>query len=384
MSAEVTKTSDFESICSFNPAKHTVKDSSLGTISSVVSSVISHLQETDKEVDSDAVATFTEKVGQINSKLDDGGKGTPFTVALYTMNLLTNLRTHLSPENQNVLADPLVAKLKELADQDTIEDKVGVARQLYTFQKNVLNPALLNTQSREELAALKPIAQLVFEIKSKVDEVDPKGKLEELRQETLANYNYRYYTSDADYQLVLNHTPGAITDLDSSEKRAEVVSSMTKVQKLIGRLEDNPNMPTNEKVALYQAFLQIQTEFGENGAELNEVIGALETTLGLHKGIKSGFPLELKELLAKPITGELAPIAAKLTAFENDHLIPALQKATTRRELLELEPLLDQCIELRPHVITADAEDRLANSHDEMVELWNAKCKKQTRVSCHS
>ncbi|WP_420421713.1 hypothetical protein [Simkania sp.] len=135
-------------------------------------------------------------------------------------------------------------------------------------------------------------------------------------------------------------------------------------------------MPTNDKVALYQAFLQIQTEFGENGAELNEVIEALETTLGLHKGIKSSFPLELKELISEPISGELGPIAEKLAAFEQDHLIPAIQNATTSEELLLLEPLLDQYIELKPQVISADADSRLEQSHSKMIGLWNAKIQK--------
>ncbi|WP_420421714.1 hypothetical protein [Simkania sp.] len=44
------------------------------------------------------IATFAEKIGQINAQLEDGGKGTPFTVALYTMSLLTDLRAQLSPE----------------------------------------------------------------------------------------------------------------------------------------------------------------------------------------------------------------------------------------------------------------------------------------------
>lgn len=376
MSTDVTKTSEFKSICSFNPVNQTVHDSALERISSVVFSVISDLQSTDKELDSESIATFSEKIGQINTKLKDEGKGTPFTVALYTMSLLTDLRAKLSPENQDVLTNPFIARLKELAEQDTIKDKVGVATQLYNFQKNVLNPALLKAESREELAALKPLVQLVFTIKSKVEEVDPNGKLDELKKASYENYNYTYFTADPGYQALINYAPGSISNLESSQSRAKVISKLTEVQQVIARIADNPHMPTKDKVALYQAFTQIQKEFGENGAELNEVIDALETTLDLHKGIKSSFPLEMKELLSNPISGELSPIATKLVAFERDHLIPALQHMATREELLALEPLVDQCIDLKPKVDSADAEGRLSETHAAMIDLYNAKLQK--------
>lgn len=376
MSTDVTKTSDFKSICSFNSVKQTVQDSALERISSVVFSVISDLQSTDKELDSESIATFSEKVGQINTKLKDEGKGTPFTVALYTMSLLTDLRAKLSPVNQDVLTNPFIARLKELAEQDTIKDKVGVATQLYNFQKNVLNHALLKAESREELAAVKPLVQLVFTIKAKVEEVDPNGKLDELKKASYENYNYTYFTADPGYQALINYTPGSISNLESSQRRAKVISKLTEVQQVIARIADNPHMPTKDKVALYQAFTQIQKEFGENGAELNEVIDALETTLDLHKGIKSSFPLEMKELLSNPISGELSPIATKLVAFERDHLIPALQQVATREELLALEPLVDQCIGLKPKVESADAEGRLSETHAAMIDLYNAKVQK--------
>lgn len=367
MSTDVTQSSTFKSICSFNPENQTIKESGLKSISSVVSSVISHLQTTDHELDSEAIATFSQKIGLINSKLEDGGKGTPFSVALYTMDLLVDLRKNLSPENQDVLKHPFVAQLKDLVEQDTIEDQAGIATQIYRFQKNVLNPALLQTQSREELAALRPLVKLIFEITPKVADADPKGILNKLKEITIANYNYTYTVTNPTYTTLLAYEPGSISNLENPK------SNLTELQQQIGRIADGPHMTTHDKVTIYHAYLQIQAEFGENGAELNEVIDTLETTLGLHKGIKSGFPLELTELLSKPISGELAPIAKQLAAFERDHLIPALQQATTREELTALEPLLDQCIELKSKVISGDKKSRLENSHNEMINLWNAK-----------
>ncbi|MCB1076125.1 MAG: hypothetical protein KDK59_11455, partial [Simkania sp.] len=224
-----------------------------------------------------------------------------------------------------------------------------------------------------ELAALRPLVKLIFEITPKVADADPKGILNKLKEITIANYNYTYTVTNPTYTTLLAYEPGSISNLENPKRRATIVSKLTELQQQIGRIADGPHMTTHDKVTIYHAYLQIQAEFGENGAELNEVIDTLETTLGLHKGIKSGFPLELTELLSKPISGELAPIAKQLAAFERDHLIPALQQATTREELTALEPLLDQCIELKSKVISGDKKSRLENSHNEMINLWNAK-----------
>lgn len=381
MSTDVTQSSRFKAICAFDPesinvAKSETYQSDLEKVSGVVTSVISHVQSTDRELDEESLTTFAQKIGFINTQFNEDGKGTPFTVALYTLDLLTNLKKNLSPENQDLLKHPFVTQLKALAEQDVIEDQLGVARQLALFQRDVLNPALAQAQTPEELAALRPLIELTIAIKPKVDAVDNKGVLNQLSADSRSAYNYKHVSLNPLYSFLVSYTPGKISNLGNPEKRNSVVRKLTELHQNIARIADGPHMSTEDKVAIYHAYLQIQTEFVVHGDALNEVIDALETTLGLHKGIKSGFPLELKKLTTEPITGELGPIAAKLTAFQTDHLIPALQHVTTREELLALEPLVDQCIELKPHVAEADAQRRLNPTHDTMIELYNAKFRK--------
>jgi len=381
MSTDVTQSSRFRAICAFDPESVNVAtsetyQSDLEKVSGVVTSVISHVQSTDRELDEESLTTFAEKIGFINTQFNEDGKGTPFTIALYTLDLLTNLRKNLSPENQEVLKHPFVTQLKALAEQDVIEDQLGVARQLALFQRDVLNPAIMQAQTPEELAALRPLVELSIAIKPKVDAVDSKGVLNQLKADSRNAYNYKHASLKPIYSYIVSYTPGKISNLGSTEKREAVATKLTELQQDIARIADGPHMSTEDKVPIYHAYLQIQTEFGEHGDDLNEVIDALETALGLHKGIKSGFPLELKKLTTEPITGELGPIATKLTAFQTDHLIPALQQVTTREELLALEPLVDQCIELKPAVAEADAGRRLNPTHNTMIELYNAKFQK--------
>lgn len=97
MSTDVTQSSRFRAICAFDPEKVNVAtsetyQSDLEKVSGVVTSVISHVQSTNRELDEESLTTFAEKIGFINTQFNEDGKGTPFTVALYTLDLLTNLR----------------------------------------------------------------------------------------------------------------------------------------------------------------------------------------------------------------------------------------------------------------------------------------------------
>jgi len=384
MSTNVTHSEQFNQIHDFNPkeinaAKRKNSQKIVGTITDLVSEVIGFVQTSDGQSDMERVARFSEQVGVINEQFSQEGKGVPFATHLFTLNLLSNLKTHLPPTNQEILQHPLLKDLKAISEQEEIEAPLDVATGLLQFQKNILNPALARATTPEEVRALRPVVQLCLNINERVQAFDETGTLQGLSSDSLNLFNYKFVQTSQIYQFVIPYEAGSISNLQSSERREQVVSKLTKLQTDVAKIADGPHMSTEDKVAFYDALIQIQKEFGENGAELDPVINALAETLELHDGIKSAFVLELKELSTADAIASPASVVTKLKAFEQDHLIPALENVTTREELNALEPLVDQCIAVQAKVGDSDGDRSLQASNSSMINLYNAKLHSTTK-----
>lgn len=386
MSSDITQTKQFKSFVAFNAEETNIAESdsaekTRANISQMAQKVIDYLGDTTKK-SLDNIPEFIAKLSTINDQFSEHGDGTPFATSLTALNLLLSLRTHLSDGNQKILEHSFFKQLDELLNQDDIEDKLSVARNLYQFQQSCLIPAIQGANSQSELKALQPVLRNCFLLVEKVSSVDPKGKLADLKEAVCQNYNYKSVTLDRRYGTLIAYEKGRAGNLEDPERRTLLVKSLTE---LIGNFTNGnitEMVSKSDQAALYDAILTIQDELEEHGeaARLEPVRSQLAEAVGAIDSIRSGFPIELRELAASEPEGARKPILEKLVAFEKDILTPALANVSTIEELLALEPLVDQCIALKPKVEELDADKELDASHRVLLDQWNAKHYQKQKV----
>jgi hypothetical protein len=379
MSADITHSKEFNTVCNFdtthnNVAKQDNTEVVIQKISMTCTSVIQHLQSSENKSDREKIAQFSQKVSIINGQFEAEGKGVPFAVHLYTLNLLTELKEKLSANNQSITKHPFLLQLKHLSAEEEIESPIEVAKSLYSFQKNTLIPALEAATSLEELEALKPVIILCSSVANKVSEVDKKGVLKELVTDSKQLYIFKIAKLDPVYVALTEYEPGSLASLEQEKRRSALAVKLNKCLDNIERAISTGLVPIEDKVTIYNALIAMQQDFAVHGAgeELDAVINRAASLFSVQKGIKSSFPIELPHLSSEEIQGPLKPILKKLAVFERDHLIPALQGVSSQEELKALEPLVDQCIALKEKVHAVD-KGTLEDTHLKMIHLYNAK-----------
>lgn len=343
-------------------------------ISKVVSDVIVYLQNSFSLEEVASVSPFIEKMKLIDKQFEEAGAGTTFATAIYALSLIYKLRSNLHPERQNIVRDPFILKLKELAEASEIENKADVAQKLYNFQKNVLLPALGSVETLRELQALESIFDDCNILKEKVSSVDINTKyLENLQHAMISIWNFQTYKLNPLYSFLLTYEKGDLNGLDSEKAREGIVQKLNGFVILFGNIVDNCDVSQEEKIGFYNAINLINQEFeAYEDRRMDPVLQNLSAILRIPKGIQSTFPIELESLIKHPITNKSATVA-ELYAFQEDVLLPALQKASTEEELFALERLVDQCAVVKDKISSRDEKDALEKSGLAIRELWNVK-----------
>jgi len=272
--------------------------------------------------------------------------------------------------------------LDELLAQEPIENGVTVVTNLHLFLENCLIPSAVRAQSKAELKALVPVMQKCFTLGERLSVIDPEDKLLRLKDEAIQKYNSKTIIFDPRYQKLIGYEKGSVENLESEEARTELVRNLTGFFANFPRSNITEVVPKSEQAALYDAILTLQDEFEEHGdgARLEPIRNQLGQAVGSVDGIRSGFPVELRQLAEGEIKGPHKPILKKLVAFEKNVLTPALAQGSTSEELRRLEPLVDQCIALKSEIERADAKGKLKASHQDLINQWNAKNYQTSRI----
>ena len=378
MSKNVTHDQSFRSICNATPEEldYETRGSQIAKkVSEVSSSVIKHLQESNNESDKALVETFISKVSSIGEHFFESGEKELFTTAIVSLNLLVNLRADLSSENQDIIGHPFILELDGLVHLDAIKGKGGVANQLYQFQKDVLNPAIEKAETPKELLALKSLSLQCIELGEKLKSVDKNGVLVELKETTTNLEKMKTAQVDPTYQQLISYSHGSLPKVEQEGTRQRVTKTLTSFSASFNDAVKTSLIPKSDQVAIYNALLTLQEEFEEHGdgAKLEPILTSMGTALNIPTGIKSSFPIELEVFATKKLPGAQLPILQKLITFERDILTPALEQASSRSELLALEPLVDQCIELEAKLNAVSGKSSLAEVHSGLLNQYNAK-----------
>lgn len=342
-------------------------------IASVVKSVITHLQTTTNPEDDELVSSFIDKMKLIDKQFSAEGQGLSFTTSIHTLNLLRSLRTKLDPSRQNTIKHPFILELGGLAETSEIENKIEVAQKLYDFQNSLLLPSLEALQTHQELIALEPIVDSCILLKNKLSLIDKKGALEKNRSTMVMLWNLKACLTNPTYLALISYKKGKLGVLNTSEARE------LKAKKLDGfiteflNLFENPAIDQQDKIAIYHALSVIREEFEEKGDnQITLILNKLKAKLGIPTAIHSSFPIELQGLLATDQIQDKKTVAQKLYEFQKILLLPALQNAKTHQECLDLEPIIDQCIELK-NKLSLDKKNVLEELQSTLLELWNVK-----------
>ena len=112
MSADITHSKEFNTVCNFDTTHNNVANQDntevvIQMISKTCTSVIQHLQSSENKSDREKIAQFSQKVSIINGQFEAEGKGVPFAVHLYTLNLLTELKEKLYLYNSKKMAEAI-------------------------------------------------------------------------------------------------------------------------------------------------------------------------------------------------------------------------------------------------------------------------------------
>ncbi|MCB1074315.1 MAG: hypothetical protein KDK59_02145 [Simkania sp.] len=386
MSTDITHSKQFIQFIKYNTDENNIAefenaDKIRANISKMAQSVISYLG--DKSNPSlENIPEFAEKLSIVNEQFKAHGDGTPFATSLTAINILLGLRQNLSEGNQEIINRPFFKQLDKLLAQEPIENEITVVTNLHLFLENCLIPSVMRAQSKAELNALEPVMKKCFVLGKRLAGVDPEGKLLKLKEESIQKYNSKAIIFDPRYQILIGYDKGTIGSLESEESRIELVKNLTGFFANFPRSNITEVVPKSEQAALYDAILMIQDELEEygDGARLEPVRNQLGLTVGSFDGIRSGFPVELRQLAEGEIEGSYKPILKKLVAFEKKVLIPALAQVSTSEELFRLEPLVDQCIALKSKIEGIDAKGKLQASHQDLINQWNAKNYQTSRI----
>ncbi len=386
MSSDITRSKQIRSFITYNSDENNIAESESAektkeNISKMAQRVISYLGDTSNQ-SLENIPEFAEKLHTVNEQFAAHGDGTPFATSLTAINILLGLRQNLSQGNQEVIDHPFFKQLDELLAQEPIENGVTVVTNLHLFLENCLIPSVVRAQSKAELKALLPVMQKCFTLGEHFSGIDPEDKLLRLKDEAIQKYNSKTIIFDPRYQKLVGYEKGSVGNLESEEARTELVRNLTGFFANFPRSNITEVVPKSEQAALYDAILTLQNEFEEHGdgARLEPIRNQLGQAVAIVDGIRSGFPVELRQLAEGEIEGPHKPILKKLVAFEKNVLTPALAQASTSEELRRLKPLVDQCIALKSEIERADAKGKLKASHQDLINQWNAKNYQTSRM----
>jgi hypothetical protein len=343
-------------------------------IASAVKSVITHLQTTTNPEDDELVISFIHKMKLINKQFTAEGQGLAFTTSIYTLNLLLSLRTKLDPSRQSMIKHPFILELKGLSEASEIENKIEIAQKLYDFQNNLLLPSLKIIQTNHELMALEPIVDSCILLKNKLSSVDKKGVLEKSRSTIVMLWNLKSCLTHPIYFTLTSYEKGKLGVLNTPEARE------LKAKKLDGfiteflNLFESPAIDQQDKIAIYDALSVIREEFEEQGdIQITLILNKLKAKLGIPKAIHSSFPIELQSLTTADQINDKKTVTQKFYEFQKNILLPTLKNAKTRQDFLDLEPIINQCIELKNKLTSIDKQNALEELQATLLELWNVK-----------
>lgn len=343
-------------------------------IDEAASAVIAHLQTTFNPEDTKLLAPFIEKIKLINQQFETAGKGTVFATSIQALDLIYRQRTTLPPSIEAIARDPFILELKALAEAP-IEDKLAAAQKLYKFQ-NVLIPALQSVQSLQELLVLQSLVDDCNALTDKLQSVDKRGALKELRSKMLKIWNAQSCKTNPVYAYLVSYESHPLQGLENSEKRNRLVEKLTPFIDSFANVVDDPAIPLQDKIAIYNALRIIRGQFetlGREGERIDTFLQKLNKALGIPAGIDSSFPLELENLIVTETSADKAAAVKKLSAFQTECLLPAMAKASTREELLAFEELVNKCKALKDKLVSVDKTQELERLNSNMFLLWKAK-----------
>ncbi len=343
-------------------------------IASAVKSVITHLLTTTNPEDDELVTSFIHKMKLINKQFTAEGQGLAFTTSIYTLSLLLSLRTKLDPSRQNMIKHPFILELKDLSEASEIENKIEIAQKLYDFQNSLLLPSLEMLQTNQELIALEPIVDSCILLKNKLSSIDKKGALEKSRAAMIMLWNLKSCLTHPIYFALTSYEKGGLGILNTLEARELKAKKLDDFITEFLNVFENPAVDQQDKIAVYHALSVIREEFEEQGdSQIILILNKLKAKLGIPKAIHSSFPIELQSLSTADQIHDKKIVAQKLYEFQKNILLPTLQNAKTRQESLDLEPIINQCIELKNKLISIDKKNALEELQSTLIELWNVK-----------
>ena len=350
MGSKILHSAEYKQICAADPEHRTYvtaeKSEELKTkITNVSQKVIGYLQTPNQKVDADSVSLFIAKVEAINQQFEAEHLGSPFAASIVALKTLLLLKEHPDESTRSLVSHPFIAELTNLSDADTIQDPEAVSKRLQDFLKTSLNPALRQTRTPEELKALSPLIQECLQLKEKLADLEGGKELAGSCEITVNRYSLQIFRQSSFYKTITSYKKGDSAPLRDPNIRQKILAQLDKNLAKLSYFIELKAIPPQDQIAIYNALFILQQEFEEHGAggDLDRILAEYRKVMQIPKGINSSFPIVLQILESTPSSKQPANLLPQLITFQNDILIPAVQKASTREKLEILRTVCEQC-----------------------------------------
>ncbi len=290
MASSIFYTSEFNEIINKNPL-HNLKDEkseeTKKKIISVSQSIIKHTKTTGlQKSEIKLLNTFIAKLKIVEEGANSSDKQRlkTYIFALETLSLLKQDYPHLANH-------PFIFELFRDKYKTTLKDPLEFYVKLVDFQENYLLPAIKNAKTLKEYEALSALVDEFSSSADKLREVLAPKAIEYLdgkETELLHLWNARALQLEPMYQALVTYKKGMIGSLADKADRTKLIKNISYVLNALQDERTNPNFTREEKIAIYNAVLVLETEFSEAGDAIQFPTQPLKRDLGISTTMAPG------------------------------------------------------------------------------------------------